>query len=90
MASIGLRAAIAHAAVDSVFRQNLLANPAQACTAAGYKLGDAELNSIAEVLGGDAFGSGLVLSDLPVLFENATILVNDVAPGVGGPAAPIP
>jgi hypothetical protein len=81
MASIGLRAAIAHAAVDSVFRQNLLANPAQACSAAGYKLDGAELSSITGVITSDAFGANLTLGNLPVLFESTNALVNQVAPG---------
>ena len=81
MASVSLRAAIAHAAVDNSLRQSLASNPALACSAAGYKLDEAELHSITEVISSDSFGVNFAASgNLPALFEATANLVNEIAP----------
>lgn len=81
MASIGLRTAIAHAAVDDAFRASLLSNPSRTCSAAGYKLEDAELLSITEVIAADAFGVSVgAAGNLPALFDATNRLVNEISP----------
>lgn len=81
MAALGVRAAIAHAAVDASFRRSLLNSPADACYAAGYEMTADELASVHEVIADDAFGVTVASSrNLPELFEEATHLSDDLAP----------
>lgn len=81
MASIGVRAAIAHAAVDAAFRRTLLQDPAAACTSAGYDLSSDELTSLSEVIADDAFGvSFSAKANLPEMFQETSEIVDSAAP----------
>lgn len=81
MSSIGMRAAIAHAAVNGSFRQNVLSNPSTACAAAGYQLSSDELSSLREVIADDAFGASFSAgANLPELFQETSSLVDTIAP----------
>jgi len=81
MAALGVRAAIAHAAVDASFRQSLLNSPADACFAAGYEMTADELASVHEVIADDSFGVSVASSrNLPELFEEASHLSDELAP----------
>lgn len=80
MASLGVRSAIAHAAVDEGFRASLLADPASACRTAGYEVGESEISAIA-TLTEDSFGSTFYAAQsLPELFQNTHGLVEGLAP----------
>lgn len=81
MATLGVRSAIAHAAVDDAFRQNFLAEPAKACSSVGYDLSSEELSSVMEVIADDSFGASFnATQNLPELFQETTSLVNEAGP----------
>jgi hypothetical protein len=80
MATLGVRSAIAHAAVDEGFRRNLLADPVSACRTAGYEVSETEISAIAN-LAEDSFGTGFYAAQsLPDLFQNTHGVVEGLAP----------
>ena len=79
MATLGIRSAIAHAAVDETFRRSLLADPASACRKAGYEINETDLSTLS-VLNEGSFGTSFYAAQsLPDLFQGA----HDVVTGLG-------